>query len=279
MKPTKLVLLSVFITAVIIAIIGGVTNKVLANRTTSPTVSAEQIKEFQQREAKYQQLIQQANDQLSKANAQLEALQTQVAQTQVAQTQAVQTQTQPTQAPASDTSISADKAGQIASQAAGLGETPQNAPSLVSFQGKTAYEVNFDKGMIYVDAQTGDVLFNGTVPQQITADKAAQIVTDYLGNKAVLKVDQVTINNVPLYRVILRNGTLAWVDYTGQITDVQLPAVVVHKNLGSGGGGGSPSVSAPANNMQPAASNPPAQPSTPPPSTDDNHENRGTETD
>jgi uncharacterized membrane protein YkoI len=245
MKPTKLVLISIFISAVVLVVIGGVTSNVLASRATTAAPSQDQVKAYQDREAAYVQLIQQANDQLAKANAQLQSLQTQV----------VQLQAQPTTPTTPDPYVTAEKASQIASNAAGPGEQPQQSPALVEFQGKTAYEVSFAKGLIYVDAQTGDVLYNGTVPQQITADKAGQIVADYLGNSAILKIDQVTIKNVPLFRVIFKNGTLAWVDLTGQITDVQMPAVVVHQDLG----GRSSSVTAPSNNPQPPApSNPPA---------------------
>ncbi len=243
MKPTKLVLVSIFISAVVLVVIGGVTSNVLASRTSSPAPSQDQIKAYQDREASYQQLIQQANDQLAKANAQLQSLQTQVVQLQV----------QPTVPAAPDPNVTAEKAGQIASSAAGPGEQPKQSPALVDFQGKTAYEVSFDKGLVYVDAQTGEVLFNGTVPPQINADKAGQIVADYLGNSAILKVDQVTIKNVPLFRVIFKNGTLAWVDQTGQITDIQMPAVVVHQDLGgrSASSGNSPA-------QPPSSNNPPS---------------------
>jgi uncharacterized membrane protein YkoI len=234
MKSSKILVLSVFLTAAILVVIGGVTSNVFANKTVAPTAAPQLVQAYQQREANYQQLLQQANEQLTKANTELQNLQNQVNQQKPAVVQPA--------APAAN--ISPDKAAEIGRQTAGPGEEPQKTPDLVDFQGKTAYEVVFDKGIVYLDASTGDILFNGTVPQQISGDKAAQIVSDYLGNKAVLKVDRVTINNVPLYRVIFKNGTLAWVDMTGQITDVQLPGVIVHASQGSGGsssGGSSPS--------------------------------------
>jgi hypothetical protein len=235
LKPTKLVLLSIFISAVVLVVIGGVTSNVLAGKANPASPSQDQIKAFQDREASYQQLIQQANDQLAKANAQLQNLQTQVDQLQA----------QPATPAAADPNVTAEKAMQIASAKVGQGEQPQQTPALVEFQGKTAYEVTFAKGLVYVDSQSGEVLYDGTVPQQITADKAGQIVADYLGNSAILKVDQVSIKNVPLYRVIFKNGTLAWVDMTGQITDVQMPAVVVHQDSGGGGSSGGSRASAP----------------------------------
>ena len=35
-------------------------------------------------------------------------------------------------------------------------------PELVLFEGKVAYEVGFTRGVVYVDANDGTVLFNGT---------------------------------------------------------------------------------------------------------------------
>jgi hypothetical protein len=37
-------------------------------------------------------------------------------------------------------------------------------PELVSYQGRPAYEVSLDRGTIYVDASTAEVLHNGTAP-------------------------------------------------------------------------------------------------------------------
>jgi uncharacterized membrane protein YkoI len=227
MKSSKVLALSVFLTAVILVVIGAVTSNVLANKAAVPTATPQLVQAYQQREADYQQLLKQANEQLAKANTELQDLQNQVNQ-----------HVQPTavQPGAEQTKISPDKAAEIGSQAAGPGEDAQKTPDLVDFQGKTAFEVVFDKGIVYVDATTGEILFNGTVPQEINADKAAQIASTYLGIKGILKIDQVTINNIPLFRVIFKNGTLAWVDRTGQISDVQLPGVTIHASAGSGGG-------------------------------------------
>jgi hypothetical protein len=35
------------------------------------------------------------------------------------------------------------------------------APELVRFEGKVAYEIGFTRGVVYVDANTGAVLYNG----------------------------------------------------------------------------------------------------------------------
>jgi hypothetical protein len=37
-------------------------------------------------------------------------------------------------------------------------------PELVSFQGAVAYEVVLDRGTLYVHANSGQILYNGTAP-------------------------------------------------------------------------------------------------------------------
>jgi uncharacterized membrane protein YkoI len=223
---------SVFITAVILVVIGGLTSNVFANKTAAPpAVSPEVIQAYQDREEHYNQLVQQANQQLEKANEELQTLQAQV-------TQLKQQQQQTAAQPAVTAAVSAVQADQIAQQAADPGEKLLKNADLVSFEGKTAYEVDFEKGAIYVDAQTGDVLFNGTVPQKITQEKAIQVVSDYLNLKDVLEVKQVKIGIYDEYRIIFTNGTMAWIDVYGQIHDVQYPAPRAQVSTNSGGGGG-----------------------------------------
>jgi uncharacterized membrane protein YkoI len=149
-----------------------------------------------QRDQSYQQLIQEANQRLQQANSRLDqayqqqqALAAQlnrayrqqavVQQAQPAQ-QAVpapprvrprpqaqiQPPPQPTEAPAPTAppapsyAVSADMAVTIALNAA-AGATLTRQPELVDFQGTVAYEVLLDRGAVYVDANGGQVLYNG----------------------------------------------------------------------------------------------------------------------
>jgi len=98
----------------------------------------------------------------------------------------------------------------------------------------------FQNGSVYVDAQTGEVLFNGTVPQEITAEKAAQIASDYLQNKDILLVDQITFRGAPLNRVIFKNGMIVYLDTTGQITYIlkSSPKLADNQSFESGGSSG-----------------------------------------
>jgi len=47
-------------------------------------------------------------------------------------------------------------------------------PELVSFQGTVAYEVHLDRGLVYVDATTGNVLYNGVPAQQTGSASVSQ---------------------------------------------------------------------------------------------------------
>lgn len=109
---------------------------------------------YQQRELQYQQLIKQANEQLHQAYSHPATTQKRVqVHVQAPQAQIVQ----PTPTPYA---ISPQTAGAIA-LAAAPGANLMATPELVSFQGAVAYEVRLDRGNVYVDANTGNVLYNG----------------------------------------------------------------------------------------------------------------------
>jgi hypothetical protein len=252
MKISKVMLASVFLTAAILAVLSGVVTNVLAERNVSQAASASnnasaaEVQQLQEREAQYQQIITQANQQLEQANTELKTLQEQVIE--------LKKQTAPAQNVSANATnsavaaISAEKAGQIAEEAASLGQVLKKAPELVSFEGKAAYEALFDKGSIYVDAQSGEVLFNGTIPQEISANKAAQVAAEYLKNTDILQVDKITFRNAPMYRVIFKDGTMVYMDITGQITYIQKasPNVVVVEQASSSYSGSAAAPASPA---------------------------------
>jgi hypothetical protein len=237
MKISKVMLAAVFLTAAILAILSGVVSNVLAERNAAnqATNSSGEVQQYQEREAQYQQVIQQANQQLEQANTELKTLQQQVTELKK-QSAPVENTVSNTTANMVSTALSAEKAGQIAEENAAPGQALQKKPELENFEGKTAYEAVFEKGSVYVDAQSGEVLFNGTVPQKITLAKAAQVASDYLKNKDVLQVDQITFRNAPIYRVIFKDGTMVYMDITGQIFYIQKasPDVVVVQQASAG---------------------------------------------
>jgi len=60
-----------------------------------------------------------------------------------------------------DYPVSADQAAGIALGSA-AGASLLQQPQLVNFQGVATYEVQLDAGLVYVDASSGQVLYNGT---------------------------------------------------------------------------------------------------------------------
>ena len=108
-----------------------------------PETQADLQQVLAEREAAYQELIRQANERLQQAYDQQ--------QSQVAATAA---------APAYP--FTPDQATNIALQAA-PGAVLLSQPELVNFQGVMAYEVALDQGLVYVDATTGQILYNGTL--------------------------------------------------------------------------------------------------------------------
>ncbi len=130
--------------------------------------SAQLIAQMQQREAAYQQLIDQANQRLQAAYAQQQAT---VAQINQARSAAPARSAQPaqTQAPAAAAaaqpaapSLSPEAAINIAINASN-GKRMTREPQLVLFENQVAYEIGFTNGAIYIDANSGAVLYNGTV--------------------------------------------------------------------------------------------------------------------
>lgn len=231
MKTSKLLLVSVFIAVVILVVMGGAASAVLSDK---PAVQDE-IQAYQQREEEYQALIEQANQQIEQANADLQTLQDQL----------TVTQTQPENTPTSAV-ISPDEAAAVARQAAGEGQAESNTPELVNFEGRTAYEVPFDSGSIYVDAMSSEVLFNGTLPVTIDQEKAVEIAMEYFNEKDVVLADQITFRGEPLFRVVFRSRLMVYLDTTGQIQYAQYATLKSQANssddgdshISDGGSGG-----------------------------------------
>jgi hypothetical protein len=177
-QKTALVL-SVVLTAFLLVVGGAVIARVAqpeaavaamptAAPTTAPTVSAPstdvtaQVQELmQQREAQYRQLIDQANQRLADMNKQLAAVQ--VVQTVPAAPVRAHASAAPAPAPtqsaAPQITLSPDAARDIAVRAANFA-TMIRTPELVRFEGTVAYEVGFTRGVVYIDANSGAVLFN-----------------------------------------------------------------------------------------------------------------------
>ncbi|HMD90252.1 MAG TPA: PepSY domain-containing protein [Anaerolineaceae bacterium] len=263
MKPSKALLFSLLISAVILIIAAGMTSLVMTNNKSQARETEYQqliAQESQQINQDNQQLAQaylqfgqanqridQANQQIQQANAEILAMQSQLSQAQTATGKSAPAQASSTtsgvNAPAgSGATISPDQATQAALRVVDIGQAVLKPATLVNYQGQVAYEVAFEKGLVYVDASSGEILFNGTVPAQINADMAAQIASNYLNNKNILQGDQVTVGNRQLYRVIFKNGYFVFLDLTGQITNINPPEITsTNQSVSSTSGGGSSS--------------------------------------
>jgi uncharacterized membrane protein YkoI len=183
-----------------------------------PTVEAL----IREREAAYQQALAEANRRLAEANRHLEAANRQIAQ-QTNQQQSAPAAQNPASAqnpaPAQPTyPISTEQAQTIALSLAN-GATLTKPAELVRYQGTPAYEVIFDRGAVYVDAQSGAVLASTlTQPQPqpvaqagITSDQAAQIALAYRGGGQIKKVKFERERGIDVYEVKFTDGTEVYV--------------------------------------------------------------------
>jgi len=142
--------------------------------TTLETGSLPEEQSIMEREAAYQDLIQEANQRLNKMYAQAYGVVPDASVKQLNEHyQLIYAQDPANAAPYA---FSLQQAASIALQAA-PGAVLLRPPELVDFQGVVAYEVVLDKGMIYIDASTGEILYNGllappTTTQANTGDQS-----------------------------------------------------------------------------------------------------------
>jgi uncharacterized membrane protein YgcG len=135
-------LIAVLLTAFVL-VVGGA----IAGRTTQPkktpveaaAVQQQAVQQLMERETAYQDLARQANERLQQAYAKLQARATSPAFV-----------------------FSPEQVANIALQMA-PGAVLLSIPELVDFQGVMAYKVMLSTGIVYLDANSGQVLFNGIV--------------------------------------------------------------------------------------------------------------------
>ena len=207
MKSKTSIVLSVFLTVVLLVVVVGV-SRALANKNNPQTGNlAETVAYYSTREAQYQQLITQANDTISQANQQILALQ--------GQDPSLVSSLESTNP------ISIEQAIQIANETSGL--TTTQAPTLVNYAGTVAYEVVYPEGKLYIDANLGSVLFNGVmVAKMINAQQAAQIAINYSGNTSqVIGVASGSYNGISAFRVTFMNGQIIYLNTYGTVLSNQ----------------------------------------------------------
>ncbi|MEO8083040.1 MAG: PepSY domain-containing protein [Ardenticatenales bacterium] len=136
-----------------VAVAPTVTVAPTAEPTAGPDPAVQAL--LDERDAAYQDVIQQANDRLAQANVQLQSAYAAAAASAASAAAAARPV-----APPAPAYIGPERAAEIA-----LGVVPgaavQRMPELVNFQGAAAYEVVTSTGSVYVDALSGQLLFNG----------------------------------------------------------------------------------------------------------------------
>jgi hypothetical protein len=123
--------------------------------------------------------------------------------------------------------ITADQAAQAALVAALPNSALASQPELVDFNDVMSYEVKLaDDSILYVDAQTGALLYNsltGTANPVITADNALKAASTYLNNNDVYAYGLSSYQNQPVYVVLFNNSVQVLIDMRGQVVYVQMP--------------------------------------------------------
>ncbi len=127
------------------------------------------------------------------------------------------------------TSINEKTAIGIAQSDAGAAIFSGNSADLVDLDRHVAYEVIFDLGKVYVDANSGTVLSN-TI--QITPEIAIREASKALQMKQVNRVDLSSYQGQKYYIVQFREGTNAYVSMKGVVTFIShyQPPSQIHEN-------------------------------------------------
>ena len=146
-------LLSAILTAFVLVAVGGLIYAIRtpAQTPAAPTLDAQTIQVIQQREAAYQSLIAQANNQIMQLQA---------------QSQPVQVAPTPTSAPV--VSLPPEQAAQIAAQV--LGENQIFSVETSPWNGGTAYLVTFSSGNVVIVSLDGQILSAQLAANQTTAN-------------------------------------------------------------------------------------------------------------
>jgi len=219
MKHKFLIILTTFITAVIVTAGVGVVSKVWGDKgqpqtenvAANPTVEPAPVVD---NSAAYQQLIQEANQTIEQANQQILQL-----------SQPAEIAPTPTENPLPETQVSAEQAYELANSYAG--GYPDALPVLVNFENVPAYEATYPNGQIYINAATGELIFNGipAAPMQVTADLAVSLASAYMNSSAITGVTTAEFNGEMVYIVSFADGQKAYVNLAGIIVAIQMAPV------------------------------------------------------
>jgi uncharacterized membrane protein YkoI len=224
MNKGIIAVVSFFLTAFVLVVGVSVVNASgKQNVAAAPVQDSALLQQMSEREAAYQSLIADANTRIQTLNQEVLTLSS---GTPIVDAQASAAPAQAALAP--------EQAAQIALTEVNNEDSLIQLPELVDYQGAPAYEVRMTKGLLYIDATNGSVLFN-SVPKQIDGTRAAEIAGEYLGGMdpryAIVKVTQ--LNGSPIFEVNL-NNYLVYIDPYGQIIKAQVIQYVDNSSTSSG---------------------------------------------
>ncbi len=137
-----------------------------------------------------------------------------------------------TTSPAPGYAVSAEEAGTIALDAA-PGSRLRQTPGLVNFEGTIAYEVLLNQGVVYVDAERGDILYSSvtvlaetpTLQERISRERAIAIAVEYAGGGSVYEASLEDEHGHLVYEVEFTNDGTVYVDATtGEVVWARLNA-------------------------------------------------------
>jgi uncharacterized membrane protein YkoI len=211
------------LTAFLLVVIGGLASRLTSTPDVTPAAAA-QIDPatealIQEREAAYRQALAEANARLEEANRQIAAANQRLQEPSISPDTGAAVA-----APAPAYAVSVEQAQTIAQGAAG-DVLSSRAAELVSFQGTPAYEVGFGSGLIYVDAQSGAVLYNGVTPAsgQVSQEQAIQAALAYLGGGEVRDAELKEEHGMLVYRIKFSDGSEIYVDpASGQVAYAEI---------------------------------------------------------
>ena len=190
---------SILLSVLLLVVIGGVVKTVTA-RQSQAAVNPDLQAQIDAREAEYAAQIEAANQQIRLLSDQVQGQ-------------------QPVKV---SSNISPENAASIALQTAGEDESLLQLPELVSYEGKTAYEVKLTDGVLFIDSISGEILFNG-VPERITPEQAAEIAGVYLGgmDPRYATVQIAVSNGSEVFKVTF-NDYIVFVDKFGNVVQAQV---------------------------------------------------------
>ena len=205
---------SIVLTVFILGTAGLVFKEVSANNSSE--IPPEVQQQILQREQEYQTAITEANQRIEQLNNELVVIQEE--QATEPQINSVDTVVENA---ALTSSITPEEAALLALEATGYQDPILALPELVDFEGQVAYEVQLQNGVVYLNAQSGAVLFNG-VPHKIDNQQAAVIAAEYLGGMdpryAVVK--QSLLNGSEVLQVTLHDYVV-FMDPFGNVLQAQ----------------------------------------------------------